>query len=143
MAEELASDGGKEFTAQETQQFFKSWSVHHRLSSVAFPHSNCRGELAVKQIKRIITSNISTSGSLDIDSFHKGILSYRNTIDPVTRFSPAMANERWPASPPRQVQPTQHVEGAAGSQRKSPSQETCCTPRGLVGARSTPRSFHP
>ena len=31
------------------------------------------------------------SGSLDKDSFHKAILSYRNTIDPVTRFSPAMA----------------------------------------------------
>ena len=91
VAEELASDGGKEFTAEETQKFFRSWSVHHRLSSVAFPHSNCRGELAVKQIKRIITSNISPSGSLDIDSFHKGILSYRNTIDPITKFSPAMA----------------------------------------------------
>ena len=91
VAEEVASDGGKEFTANETQEFFKNWSVHHRLSSVAFPHSNCRAELAVKQVKRIITSNISPSGSLDVDSFHKGILSYRNTIDPITKFSPALA----------------------------------------------------
>ena len=91
VAEEVASDGGKEFTAEETQQFLKNWSVHHRLSSVAFPHSNCRAELAVKQVKRIIMSNISPSGSLDVDSFHRGILSYRNTIDPVTKFSPALA----------------------------------------------------
>ena len=91
VAEEIASDGGKEFTAGETQTFLQNWSVHHRLSSVAFPHSNCRAELAVKQVKRIITSNISPSGSLDVDSFHKAILSYRNTIDPVTKFSPALA----------------------------------------------------
>ena len=45
----------------------------------------------MKQVKRIITSNISPSGSLNVDSFHKGILSYRNTIDPVTKFSPALA----------------------------------------------------
>ena len=91
VAEEVASDGGKEFTAGETQTFLKNWSVHHRLSSVAFPHSNCRAELAVKQVKRIITSNISPSGSLDVDSFHTAILSYRNTIDPITKFSPALA----------------------------------------------------
>ena len=91
VAEEIASDGGKEFTAGVTQIFLKNWSVHHRLSSVAFPHSNCRAELAVKQVKRIITSNISPSGSLDVDSFHRAILSYRNTIDPVTKFSPALA----------------------------------------------------
>ena len=91
VAEEVASGGGKEFTAGATQTFLKNWSVHHRLSSVAFPHSNCRAELAVKQVKRIITSNISPSGSLDVDSFHKAILSYRNTIDTVTRFSPALA----------------------------------------------------
>ena len=89
--EEIASDGGPEFTAGDTQSFFKTWGVHHRLSSVAFPHSNCRAELAVKQVKRIITSNCSPSGSLDVDKFHKAILSYRNTPDPVTKFSPAMA----------------------------------------------------
>ena len=89
--EEVASDGGPELTAKDTESFLKAWGVHHRLSSVAFPHSNCRAELAVKQVKRIITSNCSPSGSLDVDKFHKAILSYRNTPDPVTKFSPAMA----------------------------------------------------
>ena len=36
-------------------------------------------------------NNCSPSGSLDTDSFHKAMLSYRNTVDPVTKFSLAMA----------------------------------------------------
>ena len=73
------------------KQFLSTWQIHSRLSSVAFPHSNCRAELAVKQVKRIITDNCSPFGSLDVDAFHRAILSYRNTVDPVTRFSPALA----------------------------------------------------
>ena len=91
VAEEVTSDGAKEFTGSETKTFFKNWEVHHRLTSGAFAHANSRAELGVKQIKRILTDNISPSGSLDVDSFHRAILSYRNTIDPVTKFSPALA----------------------------------------------------
>ena len=61
------------------------------MSSVAFPHSNCRAELAVKQMKRTIKGNCSNSGSLDVDAFHRAILSYRNTPDDITKVSPAMA----------------------------------------------------
>ncbi|XP_013793846.1 uncharacterized protein K02A2.6-like, partial [Limulus polyphemus] len=55
--DELASDGGPEFTSTATQDFLKTWGIHHKLSSVAFPHSNCRAEVGVKMIKRMITDN--------------------------------------------------------------------------------------
>ena len=51
--EEIASDGGPEFISEQTQKFFKDWQVHHRKSSVAFPHSISRAELAVKQVNYI------------------------------------------------------------------------------------------
>ena len=91
VAEELASDGAKEFTADITLKFLSDWGVRHRLSSVAYPHSNCRAELGVKQVKRILAGNVNESGSLDVDSFQRAMLSYRNTKDPVTKFSPALA----------------------------------------------------
>ena len=74
IAEELASDGGPEFTANSTQKFLSSWGVHHRLSSVAFPHSNCRAEVAVKTVKRMLTVNSGPRDELDTDKFQRAIL---------------------------------------------------------------------
>ena len=64
--------------------------MHHRLSSVAFPHSNCRAEVGVKTVKRLITGNIGKDGAINIDAFQAAILQYRNTPDPITKISPAM-----------------------------------------------------
>ena len=88
--EELTSDGGPQFTAGKTQQFLKSWGVQHRLTSVANPHANCRAEIAVKAVKRMLMDNTSPSGSLDVDKFQKAMLIYRNSIDPETKASPAL-----------------------------------------------------
>ena len=88
--DECSSDGGPEFTASATSAFLRNWGVHHRLSSVAFPHSNTRAELGVKTAKRIIASNVATSDELDIDRFQRAVLRYRNTPDPQTQMSPAM-----------------------------------------------------
>lgn len=88
--DELSSDGGPEFIAHTTRQFLHDWGVHHRLSSVAFPHSNCRAEVGVKTIKRLITGNIGKDGEINVDAFQQAILQYRNTPDPTTKISPAM-----------------------------------------------------
>ena len=88
--EELASDGGPEHTSTDTRQFLRTWGVNHRLSSVAFPHSNCCAEVAVKTMKRLITDNTGGKGDLDTDAVQRAVLQYRNTPDPDTKISPAM-----------------------------------------------------
>ena len=90
IAEELSSDGGPEFTATQTQDFLKNWGIHHRLSSVAFPHSNCRAEIGVKTAKRIICDNTDANGNLETEKLQRAMLQYRNTPDKDTKLSPAM-----------------------------------------------------
>ena len=89
--EELTSDGGPQFTAGVTVDFLKSWGVHHRITSVGNPHANARAEIAVKTIKRMLMANTLPSGSLNSDAFKRAMLIYRNSIDPFTKSSPAMA----------------------------------------------------
>ena len=87
--DELSTDGGLEFTAQNTRKFLNDWGVHHRVSSVAFPHSNCRAEVGVKVAKRIITDNTDSRGNLNIDTFQRAMLSYRTTPSADSKLSPA------------------------------------------------------
>ena len=88
--EELASDGGPEFKASCTSKYLCDLGVHHRLSSVAFAHSNCRAELGVKTVKRLLTDNVDHQGKLNSLAFHRALLQYRNTPDRDTKLSPAM-----------------------------------------------------
>ena len=87
--EELSSDGGPPFTSHEFENFLKSWNVSHRVSSVGYAQSNGRAEAAVKTVKRILTTNISQSGSLDTDNVAKALLLYRNTPSPDMGVSPS------------------------------------------------------
>jgi len=86
---EISSDGGPEFNARETKAFLERWGIRHRLSSVSFPSSNGRAELAVKTAKRMLMDNISPSGSLDNDAMVRALLVYRNTPEPGCKLSPA------------------------------------------------------
>ena len=87
--EECASDGGPTFVSRETQDFMDRWGVRHRLSSVAFPHSNTRAELGVKTCKRMIRENTGPKGTLDTDKFARALLAYRNTPLQGLGLSPA------------------------------------------------------
>ena len=79
ISEELSSDGSSEFTVKNTKSFLTNWAVHHRLSSVAYLHSNCHSEII--DVKRILADNTDTSGSLNTDTFQRALFQYRNTPD--------------------------------------------------------------
>ena len=62
---EFSNDGGPEFKAAETQDFFKRWGIKCRMSSAYLPESNGRAELAVKSMKRLLGNCTGLDGSLD------------------------------------------------------------------------------
>ena len=74
--------------AGATETFLRNWGVHHRVSSVAHPHSNCRAELGVNNGQADVGST-GPGGSLNTDAFQRAMLAYINTPDPVSRVSPA------------------------------------------------------
>ena len=87
---ELATDGGTNYIACNTQDFLQTWGVTHRVSSAYNPHSNLIAETAVKTVKRIISDNVDGSGSLDNDKMATTLFTYRNTPDRDTAMSPSM-----------------------------------------------------
>ena len=87
--EEISSDGCPEFTASHTENFLHSWGIRHRVSSVSFPQSNGRAEVAVKNAKRLLMSHTGPTGSLDNDHFLHAMLQLRNTPDPDCNLPPA------------------------------------------------------
>ena len=87
--EELSRDGGPPMQSQKFIDFLKLWQVRDRVSSVAYPQSNGRAELAVKAAKRIVYDNVSPNGSLDTDRAARAILQYRNTPIQGIGLSPA------------------------------------------------------
>ena len=87
--EELSTDGGPEFAAKATAALLHRWGVHHRQSSAYHPRSNGRAEVAVKSMKRLLTSHTTADGDHDTEAVAAGLLTYRNTPDMETGLSPA------------------------------------------------------
>ena len=85
--EELSSDGGSEYTSNAFQEFLKSWS-EHRLSSAYNPQSNGRAEVTVKTMKRLLSNNVGTDGSLNSDTVTRAMLQLRNTPEGDSGLSP-------------------------------------------------------
>ena len=87
--ESLTTDGGSTYLSTQFQQFLRSYKVHHRVSSVAYPHGNTRSEVAVKSAKRLLRSNMNDRGDLNTVAVTRALLEYRNTPDRDTGLSPA------------------------------------------------------
>lgn len=69
---------GAQSSPQASHQFLRDWQIHHYISSVAFPHSNCRAEIGVKSIKRLISNNVDNFGTLNTNKLQTAILAHRN-----------------------------------------------------------------
>jgi len=69
------SDGGKQFTAKETQDFLVTWGIDHRVSSAGYAQSNGLAEAAVKSVKCLLEKY---KGKLST-KFYEGLLELRNT----------------------------------------------------------------
>jgi hypothetical protein len=114
VCQELSSDGGPEFSSSVTREFLATWGVRHRLSSAYFPQSNGRAEVAVKQAKRTLMTNMGPNGSLNSDKLLKAMLAIRNTPDTDSEMSPAQVLFGRPlrdmfAFTPRQDKFTHHL----------------------------------
>ena len=89
LPETLTSDGGSEYIAADTKEFLRRLGVHHRLTSVGFPHANQKAERSVGTAKRVIRDAVKPNGELDTVTLVKGLLTLRNTPDRDTGMSPA------------------------------------------------------
>jgi len=87
--ETITTDGAKNYVSDTVKQFMKQYGIQHRVSSVGNPHANCRAEVGVRSMKRMIRDNVSITGKLDTAKFSRAILQYRNTKDRDTGKSPA------------------------------------------------------
>ena len=75
----ITSDGSPEFKVEKFKSCMRQYGVHHRLTSVGFPHANTRSELAVKSAKRLLRNNMSPTGGLENVAVTRAVLTYRNT----------------------------------------------------------------
>ena len=106
----LLTDSRTKFTLQQTQEFHKTWKVHHRVSSAHHPQSNRRAEAAMRSAKRLLRGHTGLTGNLDKDAFMLAIMAHHNTLDILTGLSLANVLYRCP------LRDTFHFVADIGSQ---------------------------
>ena len=89
VAENLTSDDGSQFRAHDTQEFMTRSGIKHRVSADYNPHSNLRGESAVKTSKSMLMSITKLDGSPNWDHVSRALLQHRNTSIKGLGLSPA------------------------------------------------------
>ena len=87
--ETVTTDGAQCYVAVKVKRMMETYGISHRINSVANPHANCRAELGVKTMKRLIRNNVTLNGDFSYPEFSRAILQYRNTRDRDTGYSPA------------------------------------------------------
>ena len=88
--EVIYSDGGPQFLENgKFNDFCKSWGIRHVTSSPYMPRSNGIAEECVKEMKKIVRANVTSSGMLDRASALSGLQMFRNTPRSPTDLSPA------------------------------------------------------
>ena len=87
--ETLTTDGGTTFVSDQFKKILEQYGVHHRVTSVGFPHANTRAEVAVKTAKRLLRANIPPSGKLNGVALSRALMQYRNTPDRDSGLSPS------------------------------------------------------
>ena len=73
----------------QTQDFFKRYNIHHRVSSVGNLHSNNCSEFCVKSPKRLLREYVSGTGCIDNDSVTQALLACANTPCKILGKSPS------------------------------------------------------
>ena len=81
----IRTDGGLQFASSEFRDLAEEWGFMHTMSSSPhYPQSNGHAEAAVKAIKNLLKKSapFDPSGQLDLDTFDRGLLEWRNTPGP-------------------------------------------------------------
>ncbi|KAG1653254.1 hypothetical protein GQR58_025728 [Nymphon striatum] len=84
----MRSDGGRQFTSQQFQDFLHCYNIQHELSSAHYPQSNGHAESAVNAMKTL-TKKCWKNGQLDQDAFNIALMEWRNTPRSVDGKAPS------------------------------------------------------
>ena len=77
------------YTSDTVEAYMKKKEIKHRVTSVAKLHANCRGEVVVHTMKKMIRDNFTIRGKLDMDKFSSPLVVH-NTRHRDTNISPVL-----------------------------------------------------